>query len=1058
MIMDLKDSMNMSNEYRLKHLNDPINYQVSIRGGQEELLEVPLRFMYKDRKIKERDSFGGYRFYSDTLKKRTNPTDENKKKLEEELLKSKKILSEYEINGGHFSQNQINTLKKNVAFKKSSSAFNLFDINDIDENTKNIEFSKNISANENLIKILDAQVDLLKRKSNDQFKELVAKINEGKKSLFKTQRYRNIIDGDENGLEELKVHGQFLAANNSRVQTLKHVLTQQKPEYIPLEELEKIKQDHEKELLDVEDDYYGRKKISEEELLRRKEERQKLLRFKQLNNMIQRPGYNNDKPLDQQDYEFINKFNNYLINKQNNINKIGYEEEWNYTKVKSQNANGVVNRNDDLPGYLDQDDYKLYYYDINEGQGELNFERQLKIHKHIGKENTLKRTFRNEPGYENTKGKLYRTISAPFLSNIIKKNYINIKEKKSGDFVNNEDDINDNKSINFEENKNDHFIKMIFRMLTKNDDGEVPKNKIASEMKLDDKSIKELGFQNKYDFENKLNYFPSKNPEYMTEEEFYSFISQKNLSPLNSKNNIYENKILHINNNQLMNRSIPVNSWAIQKNKCDKILPGISTSYFDFLNNPSTEARIKHIEKILKGKGKRSRSIFDNLNNKNLNKSFNLKNRKNIICKNKLNKSYDNEKKDYTDDNFYYTTNAHFNINNYNKKSDLNFTVPKPFEFLKEDYHGKKLIKMKDILEERKKNEDNVFKHTFHANPLNRRMFNTKGDLRNVMEREKSARQKRIERKKIEILSSMKPFSFYDSDFNSFIERKNQECLPPKFTPFKANPIQYKSQVNVYEGNTKNSKEARQERIHQRALSTFNAASLPPRMEMHEKQKKLQEKEKLLIEKQKEEFEKNKRIFRAKEAPNFDVLHEKFINVLEKKKRAAQPTVPKPFSFHEPKKKAELCQFLDYENSPKTKNPKKINNIEMIRKKMQKKPKIEPPSTKSLKLLMDFRRKELENKLIREENIRREDEKRKERQSRLNKRVRSSSVIQGNKKQLEEKRKIRMKEFKDNLNDDKKRYKEKLDAINQKIDNRPLMMETAGRKKDIEHMRQDDNI
>ena len=773
--------------------------------------------------------------------------------------------------------------------------------------------------------------------------------------------------------------------------------------------------------------------------------------------MIQRPGYNNDKPLDQQDYEFINKYNNYLINKQNNINKIGYEEEWNYTKVKSQNANGIVDRNDNLPGYLDQDDYKLYYYDINEGQRELNFERPLKIHKHIGKENTLKRTFRKEPGYENTKGKLYRTISTPF-SNSIVKNYNNIKEKNNGDFVNNDDDINTNKNINFEENKNVHFIKMIFRMLTKNEDGEVQKNKIASEMKLDEKSIKELGFQNKYDFENKLNNFPSKNPEYMTEEEFYSFISQKKLSQLNSKNNLYENKILHINNNQLMNRIIPVNSRAIQKSNNDEMLPGMSTSYFYFLKNPSTEARIKHIDKILKRKGKRNRGISDKSNNKNLNKSFDLKNRKNYICKNILNKSYDNEKNNYTDINFYYTRNTHFNINNYNKKSDLNFTIPKPFEFLKEDYHGKKLIKMKDILEERKKNEDDVFKHTFHANPLNKRMFDTKGDLRNVIEREKSARQKRIERKKIEILSSMKPFSFYDSDFNSFIERKNQECIPPKFAPFKANPIQYKSQVNIYEGNTKNSKEARQERIHQRALSTFNAASLPPRMEMHEKQKKLQEKEKLLIEKQKEEFEKNKRIFRAKEAPNFDVLHEKFINVLEKKKRAAQPTVPKPFSFHEPKKKAELCQFLDYENSPKTKNPKKINNIEMIRKKMQKKPKIEPPSTKSLKLLMDFRRKELENKLIREENIRREDEKRKERQSRLNKRVRSSSVIQGNKKQLEEKRKIRMKEFEDNLNDDKKRYKEKLDAIYQKIDNRPLMMETAGRKKDIELMKQDDNI
>ena len=50
--------------------------------------------------------------------------------------------------------------------------------------------------------------------------------------------------------------------------------------------------------------------------------------------MIQRPGYNNDKPLEQKDYEFIDKYNSYLINKQGNIDKIGYEEEWNTTKIK----------------------------------------------------------------------------------------------------------------------------------------------------------------------------------------------------------------------------------------------------------------------------------------------------------------------------------------------------------------------------------------------------------------------------------------------------------------------------------------------------------------------------------------------------------------------------------------------------------------------------------------------------------------------------------------------------------------------------------------------------
>ena len=72
---------------------------------------------------------------------------------------------------------------------------------------------------------------------------------------------------------------------------------------------------------------------------------------------------------------------------------------------------------------------------------------------------------------------------------------------------------------------------------------------------------------------------------------------------------------------------------------------------------------------------------------------------------------------------------------------------------------------------------------------------------------------------------------------------------------------------------------------------------------------------------------------------------------------------------------------------------------------MQKKPDIEPPSTKSLKLLMDKRRNDLELRKKMEEKIKREDEARFEKQQRLNRRVRSSSVIKGNKKQLEINRK-----------------------------------------------------
>ena len=1061
----LKNSLNLSNEFRLKELNDPINYQVSFRDSVPEDPEVPLRYTYKERKIKERDSFGGYRYYSDNLKKRKNPTEEYRKQLEEELIKKKKMLSDYEANGGHLSQEQIDTIKNN---NKSSfpdtlkNRFNLFsssyfnDVNDVDE--KDVEFYKNASANDNLLKVLDSQVDLLKRKGDQQFKKISQ--SDEFEHLAKTKKYGRMLQNRENGLEEPGVYSQFLAANNNRVQTLKHVITQDKPEYIPLEDLTKMKEEHEKELMDIEDEYYGRKKISEEELMRRREEKKKLKRLKELNNMIQRPGYNNDKPLEEQDYDFINKYNNYLINKQGNVDKIGYEEEWNTTKVKSQNANGIIDRKDGLPGYLDQDDYKLYYYDINEEGGELNFERPLKIHKHTGRENTLKRTFRNEPGYENTKGKFYRTGSMPDMTSNIqdfqndnlnngtnKLKIINDKNDKNNTLKdesinNNKNDIS--KTNNSEENelnkkireKNEQFIKLIFGMLSKNEKGEVPKNKILSDMKLDDNSIKELGFKNKEDFEKKLNKFPSKNKDFMTEGEFHSFLlhKKKKSKPKKVENNNENNNTLNINKKE------------------EEVLPGMSTSYFDFLKNPSTTARLEHINKTLDGKNINYKKIDINKNNKNNNNNRNFSN----LRKLKLNKSLDNEKNNNIEVNYQYNSaiNPHFNKNNYSKKSDLNFTIPKPFEFLKEDYHGKKLLKMREILEERKKNEEDVFRHTFHANPLNKKMFDTNGDLRNIIEREKSEREIRITKKKKEIKKHMRPFSFYEADFKSFYERKNKECLPPKFLPFKANPIQYKSQVNVYYGSTEYDKKRREEKIHQRALSTFNAASLPPRMEMHEKQKKLQEEERRMIEKRKEQEEKNKR-FKYKKPPDFKDLHEKFNKILESKKKAHKPTTPKPFTFHEPKKKVELCQFLDFENNPKAKNPKKEDKIKEARKKMQKKPDIEPPSTKSLKLLMDKRRKDLEERKKREESIKREDEARFERQQRLNHRVRSSSVIRGNKKQLDEKRKEDQKIFKEKRKREKDEYNEKLKAIKQNVENRPLMMEVAGRKEDIIDMKQD---
>ena len=103
-------------------------------------------------------------------------------------------------------------------------------------------------------------------------------------------------------------------------------------------------------------------------------------------------------------------------------------------------------------------------------------------------------------------------------------------------------------------------------------------------------------------------------------------------------------------------------------------------------------------------------------------------------------------------------------------------------------------------------------------------------------------------------------------------------------------------------------------------------------MEMYEKQKKLLREEEKKMEEKRNKEDKKRRLFNAKKAPNFERLHEKFIHTLEKKKRAAHPTIPKPFTFHEPKKKADLCNFLDFENNPKSKNPKKIKVFKKLGK------------------------------------------------------------------------------------------------------------------------------
>ena len=122
---------------------------------------------------------------------------------------------------------------------------------------------------------------------------------------------------------------------------------------------------------------------------------------------------------------------------------------------------------------------------------------------------------------------------------------------------------------------------------------------------------------------------------------------------------------------------------------------------------------------------------------------------------------------------------------------------------------------------------------------------------------------------------------------------------------------------------------------------------------------------------------------------------------------------------------------------------------------MQKKPVIEPATTKGLTLLMKVRREEIENRKRKEEEIMRENEQRQKRHQEFNDKVRNSEVIIRNKKwkkEMEEKNKNILEAKKQERINEIKQYKNNMEIINQKINNRPLMMESVVKEKDVNAM------
>ena len=575
------------------------------------------------------------------------------------------------------------------------------------------------------------------------------------------------------------------------------------------------------------------------------------------------------------------------------------------------------------------------------------------------------------------------------------------------------------------------FAKLVFSLMDKEQNGFITKDYLIENVSLDDRILQDLGFKDQNNFKELL--LNSNKSEKITENDFVQILLSQagilddyqmmNVNNISSSTNEFKGNTTNSNGGDIVKISDDEDS--------DFDLPGLRTHVYDFLELPDNYQKLEALKKL------EEENLYDSIKSG----SKIHKKKKNIILDLSKNRKIAISYHEYL--TF---------LRRFHHKDQINFTIPEPFEFLKKNYQKKKIQKIKEILEERVKDEDYFVYYQFHANELKKGIWGNQ--MQNIIEYEKEQRQQRTEKLKEKIIAEMKPFSFYEKDERKYKEKIKQEPIPPTFPPFRANAIKWLSQVLIYEDMLKQEEEERNIRIKERMEKTAKASKLPPRMDMYEKERKDREEQKKLELKRIEYEENEKRKFKAKKVPEFSRLQQEFEDKLKRmkdeRKKERKALKPIPFTFHEPKKKvAELCQYLDQENDPYVKNPKregKDEEIKEIIKRMQRKPKIEPKSTHSLDLLMELRRKELEEKENQQKLKEIEDSIRAEHQARLRERVLNSKAIVDHTNQLNEIKQKRMEEFKEELQRQEESYKAELARRLERVYNRPLLVEQVGNK------------
>jgi len=513
----------------------------------------------------------------------------------------------------------------------------------------------------NLMSILENEVKKLKKESED-FKKVKESNKQGK-----------VNHGDE--IFEDKVMTNYLCTKDDRMQAIKHVTTQNKAEYMSLEELQKMKEENAKKLIEIENEYYKKKvkaeqraknidefihrdenkKISLEEIndiLRNEEDyfqkdfktgksknkysknleqkskleydengkiiKKKFQRRPKSTKNIRRFAVNElDKPLSKNEEKYVKKYVNYVMkknrfNNEPNEDSENDKEDWNKTKILSQNVRGGINRNDGLTGHLYNDDYSFYYLSINSENTPKSLSlKSFKTPKNSSSKNKKLLRKSNEKHLRKNYN-LYTESSASHCNynfnsnNNISKNLkqrmntensrISNKQHHNSKLYNpNEDHLdksrysyNNVNTSDLQKKKksrmNSHlaFGKLIFQLMDKNKTGKIAKDDLLRELELDEYILFDLGFESQEHLIEKLQEYKTVEEEFLDEQEFIAFLlsrSEMNEEYLeNYRNNYHDGNMQEENNYDF-------NAGADMEDMDNKYYQGEEIQYFEGIKN-----------------------------------------------------------------------------------------------------------------------------------------------------------------------------------------------------------------------------------------------------------------------------------------------------------------------------------------------------------------------------------------------------------------------------------------------------------------------------------------